>query len=47
MENVVFGVFLGFLVSSWCLVHMGSTGLAGLAVVYMPFGRRSFWSLPL
>ena len=24
MENVSDGVFLGFLVSSWCLVHMGS-----------------------
>ena len=34
MENAVFGVFLGFLVSSWCLVHMESTSLAGLLVVY-------------
>ena len=34
MENIVIGVFLGFLVSSWCLVHMESSSLAGLPVVY-------------
>ena len=26
--------FLGFLVSSWCLVHMGSPSFAGLPVMY-------------
>ena len=26
--------FLGFLVSSWCLVHMGSLCFAGLPVMY-------------
>ena len=26
--------FLGFWVSPWCLVHMGSPSLAGLDVVY-------------
>ena len=51
--------FLGFLVSSWCLVHMESTSLASLPVVYKtwvtpvcllldtPFGRRSVGALPL
>ena len=45
--------------SSWCLVHMESTSLAGLPVVYKtwvmkvrllldtPFGRRSVGALPL
>ena len=53
------GLFLGFLVSPWCLVHMGSAGLSGLPVVYKtwvtevcllldtPFGRRSVGALPL
>ena len=51
--------FLGFLVSSWCLVHMGSSGLSRLPVVHKtwvtqvcllpdtPFGRRSVGALPL
>ena len=51
--------FLGFLVSSWCLVHMGTPSFAGLPVVYKtwvtqvcllldtPFGRRSVGALPL
>ena len=51
--------FLGFLVSSWCLVHMGTLSFAGLPVVYKtwvtqvcllldtPFGRRSVGALPL
>ena len=34
MENVFPGVFWSFLVSPWCLVHMGSPSLAGLPVVY-------------
>ena len=58
MGNAVL-VFFVFLVSSWRLVHMGSTSLAGLPVVYktwvtqvcllldMPFGRRSVGALPL
>ena len=45
--------FFCFLVSSWCLVLLGSSSLAGLPVVYKtwvtevcllldtPFGRRS------
>ena len=33
--NTSHGVFLGFLVSSWCLVHMGSPRSAGLPVMYM------------
>ena len=57
MGNAVF--FFGFLVSSWCLVHMGSSGLSRLPVVYKtwvtqvcflldtPFGRRSVGALPL
>ena len=59
MGNAVFGRFGGFLVSSWCLVHMESTSLVGLPVVYKtwvikvclllntPFGRRSVGALPL
>ena len=59
MGNVVSGVFLGFLVSSWCLVHMESTNLAGLPVVYKTWvtsvcllldtsiGRRLVGALPL
>ena len=51
--------FGSFLVSSWCLVHMGSPSFAGLPVVYKtwvikvclqldtPFGRRSVGALPL
>ena len=50
---------LAFWVSSWCLVYMESTSLAGLPVVYntwvikvcllldIPFGRRSVGALPL
>ena len=50
---------LGFLVSSWCLVHMGTLSFAGLPVVYKtwvtqvcllldtPFGRRSVGAFPL
>ena len=34
MENAVYGVFLGFLVSSWCLVHMGSSCCSGLPLLY-------------
>ena len=34
MENVASDVFLGFLASSRCLVHMESTSFAGLPVVY-------------
>ena len=34
MGNFVNNVFLGFVVSSWCLVHMGSSGLSGLPVMY-------------
>ena len=34
MGNTVNGVFLSCLVSSWCLVHMGSAGLSRLPVVY-------------
>ena len=57
MENTVNGVF--FFVSSWCLVHMGSSVFSGLPVVYKtwvtqvcllldtPFGRRSVGALPL
>ena len=57
MLGLAFFVF--FLVSSWCLVHMGSFGLAELPVVYKtwvtsvcllldtPFGRRSVGALPL
>ena len=46
MVNAVFGfLFLFFLVSSWSLVHMGSTGLAGLPVTL--FGRRSVGALHL
>ena len=33
--RMLFLTFLGFLVSSWCLVHMESTSLAGLPVVYV------------
>ena len=32
--GTVIGVFLGFLVSSWCLVHIPSSGFSGLPVVY-------------
>ena len=51
--------FFGFLVSSWCLVHMGSPSFAGLPAVYktwvtqvcllldMPFGQSSVGALPL
>ena len=58
MGNVVFGLSF-FLVSSWRFVHMRSTSLAGLPVVYKtkvtrvcllldtPFGRRSVGALPL
>ena len=54
-----FFFFFGFLVSPWCLVHMGSPSFAGLPVVYKtwvtqvcllldtPFGRRSVGALPL
>ena len=34
MGNVSYGVFLGVLVSSWCLVHMGSLSFASLPVMY-------------
>ena len=34
MVNVFTGVFWGCLVSSWCLVHMGSLSFAGLPVMY-------------
>ena len=34
MENALSGIFWVFLVSPWCLVHMGSPSLAGLPVVY-------------
>ena len=34
MVNVVCGVFLGFLVSSWCFVHMESASFASLPFVY-------------
>ena len=60
MGNASNGVFFfGFLVSSWCLVHMGSPSFAGLPVVYktwvtqvcllldMPFGWCSVGALPL
>ena len=59
MENAVYGVVWGFLVSSWCLVHMGSAGFASLPVVHKtwffsvcllldtPFGLRSVGALPL
>ena len=59
MENADLGVFVAFLVSSWCLVHMGSASFACLPVVYKawvtsvcrlldtPFGRRSVGALPL
>ena len=58
MGNAIHGVFLYFLVSIWCLVHMGGPSLAGLPVVYKtwitqvcllldtPFGR-SVEPLPL
>ena len=51
--------FLGFLASSWCLVHMVSATFADLPVVYKvwvtsvcllldtPFGRKSVGALPL
>ena len=57
--NVTLDVFLGIWASSQCLVHMGSTGVPGLPVVYKtwvtlvcllldtPFGRRSVGALPL
>ena len=47
MVNTVFG--LVFLVSSWRLVHMGSTSLAGLPVVYKTWVTQvaSCWSRPL
>ena len=59
MGNAINGVLVYFLVSSWCLVHMGSSSLAGLPVVYKtwvtqvcllldtPFGWRSVGALPL
>ena len=58
MGNTVNGVFF-FLVSSWCLVHMGSSSLSGLPVVHKtwvtlvcllldtPFGWRLVGVLPL
>ena len=58
MGNASCGVLGGFVVSSWCLVHMGSSGFAGLLAVYKawvmlvcllldtPFGRRSVGALP-
>ena len=30
--------FWGFLASSWCLVHLGSSGLCRLPVVYKALG---------
>ena len=54
-----FGHFFGFLVSSWCLVHLGSSSFAGLPFVYKAwvtkvcllldtaFGQRSVEALPL
>ena len=57
MALVVF--FVGFLVSSWCLVHVESHSFAGLPAMYktwvtqvcllldMPFGQRSVGALPL
>ena len=57
--NASFGIFLCFLVSPWCLVHMVSPSFAGLPIVYKawvtqvcllldtPFGRRSVEALPL
>ena len=51
--------FGGFLVSSWCLVHVVNSGFSGLPVVHKiwvtqvcllldtPFGRRSVEALPL
>ena len=56
VENAGFWCFLGFLVSSWCLVHMESASFASLHVVCKawvtsvclpPFGRRSVGALPL
>ena len=59
MVNAVLVVFLGFWVSSWCLVHMGSASFASLPVVYKtwvtsvyllldtPFGRSSVGALHL
>ena len=59
MGNALHGFFLGFLVSSWCLVHMVSSSFSGLPVVHKtwvtflcllldtPFGRRSVGALPL
>ena len=59
MGNGSCGVFLVFLVSPLCFVHMGSPSLAGLPVVYKtwvtqvcllldtPFVRRSVEALPL
>ena len=34
MGNTSYGVFFGFLVSSWGFVHMGSPSIAGLPVMY-------------
>ena len=54
-----FFFFFVFLVSPWCLVHLGSPSLAGLPVVYKtwvtkvclmldtPFGRRLVGALSL
>ena len=59
MGNITNGVFVVFLVSSWCLVHMGSPSFAGLPAMYktwvtqvcllldMPFGQRSVGALLL
>ena len=54
MGNTVNGVFFFgrvFSVSSWCLVHMGSSGLSRLPVVYrtwvtlgVPPARHALWA---
>ena len=39
--------FLGFLVSSWCLVHVGGASFAGLPVVYkawVTFAGHALWA---
>ena len=38
MVNVSNVCFLGFLVSSWCLVHMGSPSFSGLPIMYRDLG---------
>ena len=59
MRGMLLLAFLGFVVSPWGFVHIGSPSFADLPVVYKawvtqvcllldtPFGRRSVETLPL